>query len=158
MPGGDVKTDGIGFAGGTSIPDQVAATRLPFISTSGVLTPAQVQAQVNAAYARNDAKTTTDIASLVEDMTGRGFSANSPILAALRVGLTGQSLRSSIEAETKIRFDSAKLNADAVFAGQKAISDQFIAQEGVLIDKDKNDVTRAVGILSAVMQMVGNAL
>ena len=99
MPSGDVKTDGIGFAGGTSVPDQVAATQLPFIGTSGVLTPAQIQQQVNAAYARNDAKTNSAALALVEDMSGRGFSANSPILSALRVGLTGQNLRSSILAE-----------------------------------------------------------
>ena len=158
MSGGDTKTGGIGFASGTSIPDQVAATQLPFIDTSGVLTPAQIQQQVNAAYARNDAKTNSETLRLIEDMSGRGFSANSPILAALRVGLTGQNLRSSIQAETQIRLESAKLNAEATFDAQKALSDQFLAQEGVLIDHEKNEVTRTVGVLSAISQLVGSAL
>lgn len=158
MPAGDTKTDGIGFAGGTSFPDQVAATQLPFIDTSGVLTPAQIQQQVNAAYARNDAKTNSETLRLIEDMSGRGFSANSPILSALRVGLTGQNLRTSILAEQQIRLEGAKANAEQVLASQKALSEQFIAQEGVLIDKDKNDVTRTVGVLSAISQLVGSAL
>jgi hypothetical protein len=158
MPSGDAKTDGIGFAGGTSFPDQVAATRLPFIGTAGVLTPAQIQQQVNAAYARNDAKTNSESLRLVEDMSGRGFSANSPILSALRVGLTGQNLRTSILAEQQIRLEGAKANAEQILASQKALSEQFIAQEGVLIDHEKNDVTRTMGVLSAISQLVGSAL
>src|SRR4051794_40927061 len=139
MPSGDTKTDGIGFAGGTSTPDKVAATQLPFIGTSGVLTPGQIQQQVNAAYARNDAKTNSEALRLVEEMSGRGFSANSPILTALRVGLTGQNLRSSISAEQQIRLEGAKANAEQVLASQKALSEQFLAQEGVLVDIEKND-------------------
>jgi hypothetical protein len=159
MGGGDVKSGGIGFAtAGTSVADAVAGTQLPLINTSGVLTPAQIQQQVNAAYARNDAKTTSETLRLVEDLAGKGFSANSPILSALRVGLTGQNLRSSILAEQQIRLEGAKANAELILASQKALSDQFIAQEGVLVDKDKNDVTRTVGIISAVMQMIGSAL
>lgn len=159
MGGGDIKSGGIGFAqAGTSVADAVAGTQLPFINTSGVLTPAQIQQQVNAAYARNDAKTTSETLALVESMSGRGFSANSPILSALRVGLTGQNLRSSILAEQQIRLEAAQANAEMVLNGQKALSDQFIAQEGVLIDKDKNDVTRTVGVLSAISQLIGSAL
>ena len=158
MPSGDTKTDGIGFAGGTSFPDQVAATQLPIINTSGVLTPAQIQQQVNAAYARNDAKTNSESLRLVEEMSGRGFSANSPILSALRVGLTGQNLRSSILAEQQIRLEGSKANAEQVLASQKALSEQFLAQEGVLVEQQKNEVTRTVGVLGAVFQMVGSAL
>jgi hypothetical protein len=158
MPSGDVKTDGIGHAGGTSFADQVAATQLPFIDTSGVLTPAQIQQQVNAAYARNDAKTNSEALRLVEEMSGRGFSANSPILSALRVGLTGQNLRSSILAEQQIRLEGAKANAELVLSAQKSLSEQFLAQEGVLVDHEKNEVTRTVGVISAVFQMVGSAL
>lgn len=160
MSSGDVKKGGIGFAAGTNfgVADNVAATRLPFISTSGVLTPSQVQQQVNAAYARNDAKTQSELRKLTGDMAGRGFSGTSPILAALQVGLVGQGLRASIQAATQIRLDAAKLNADAVFDGQKAVSEQFIQQEQVMLDDAKNTTARVVGVLGAVAQMIGSAL
>jgi hypothetical protein len=158
MGSGDVKTGGIGFAAGSSVADAVAATQLPFISTSGVLTPAQIQQQVNASYARSDARVAGDVAKLTQDMSGQGFSANSPILAALRVGIQGQGLRASIAGEAQIRLDAAKANADAVFQAQVAVSDQFLKQEGVLIDNDRNGVTRTVGILTAISNLIGGAL
>src|SRR4051794_13178063 len=105
MAAGDDKTQGIGFANVVGpVANAVAGTRLPFISTSGVLTPAQVQQQVNSAYARNDARTVSEVRKLTGDMAGRGFSANSPILAALQVGLSGQNLRASLAAATQIRL------------------------------------------------------
>lgn len=158
MGSGDTKSGGIGFASGTSVADAVAATNLPFISQSGALTPSQIQSQVNAAYARNDLKTASEVLNLTNSLTGQGFSANSPIVAALRVGLTSQNLRASVLAEQQIRLESAKTNRDTVLNAQKAASDQFIQQEGVLIDHEKNDVTRTVGILSAISQLVGSAL
>lgn len=158
MGSGDTKTGGIGFATGSSVADAVAATNLPFISTSGVLTPAQIQQQVNAATARGDSRTQSEYRKLTGDMVGRGFSSNSPILAALQVGLAGQNIRAALGTETQIRLEAAKLNADAVFEGQKAVSEQFIQQEGVLLEGDKNTITRQVGILSAVAQMVAAAL
>ncbi|MDR3635692.1 MAG: hypothetical protein P4L84_17955 [Isosphaeraceae bacterium] len=158
MGSGDVKTGGIGFASGSSVADAVAATQLPTIDTSGVLTPAQIQQQVNAAYARNDAKTASSALALIQDMSGRGFSSNSPILAALQVGLTGQNLRSSILAEQQIRLSAAQANAEQVLNSQKAVSDQFIAQEGALIEHERNEVTRTVGVLGAITQMIGSAI
>jgi hypothetical protein len=158
MGSGDVKTGGIGFATGASVADAVAATQLPFISTSGVLTPAQIQQQINASNAKNDTRTQSEIRRLVSDLSGRGFSSNSPIISALRVGLIGQNLRANIEGTTQIQIENAKLNADAMFAGQKAVSDQFNAQEQVLVSIAVNDTTRVVGVLKAVTEMVGSAL
>lgn len=157
MGSGDVKSGGIGFASGSSVADAVAATQLPVINTTGVLTPAQIQQQVNAAYTRNDAKTQSATLDLIEQMTGRGFSANSPILNALQVGLLGQNLRASITAETQIRIQGAQANAEMLFNQQKAVSDQFIAQEGVLVDEQRNEVTRTVGVLSAIINLVAAA-
>jgi len=158
MGGGDTKTGGIGFASGSSVADAVAATQLPFISTSGVLTPAQIQQQVNSASARSDTRTQSEIRRLIGDLSGRGFSTNSPILAALRVGLAGQNLKATLENATQIQLESAKLNADATFAGQKAVADQYNAQEQVLVSIAVNNTTRTVGVLKAVTEMVGNAL
>lgn len=158
MGSGDVKSGGIGFASGSSVADAVAATNLPFIRTTGVLTPAQVQQSVNAVYARNDTRIQSETRRLIGEMTGRGFSPSSPILSALRVGLTGQSLRASIEGATQVQLESAKLNADNLLNSQKAVSDQFNQQESILVEQEKNTVTREVGVLSAIAQMVGSSL
>lgn len=158
MGGGDTKTGGIGFASGGSVADAVAATQLPFIRTCGVLTPAQIQATVSAAAAKNDTRTQSEIRKLTGELSGRGFSSNSPILAALRVGLAAQNLRATLEGTTQIQIESAKANSEAIFNGQKAVSDQYIQQEGVMVENAKNDTTRAVGVLGAIAQMVSSAL
>ncbi len=155
--GGDIPAQGIGFGAAASptTPDAVAQTNLPFITTSGVLTPSQIQQLVNAAVAKADQRATSQIKQLIGDMSGRGFSVNSPIVSALTVGIQGQSLQSQMATASQIRVDSAKANADAIFNGQKALSDQFIQQEGILNDGAKNEVQRVVGVLSAVCGMVG---
>lgn len=159
MPSSDVKSQGIGFASPTgTTPSIVASTQLPVISVSGVLSPGQIQQQVNSLWATAAAKLTADQLQLQSDLTGRGFSANSPILAALNVSLSGQSLRGSLSAEQDLRIQSAKLNADAIFAAQAAVSDQFLKQEGVIVDLDRNNVQRVVGTLQAVAGMIGSAL
>jgi hypothetical protein len=156
--GGDVPTGGIGFASGPSVADAVAATVLPPIFTVGVLTPSQIQAQVNAATARADSKANSTYRQLVGDLTGRGFSAASPILGALQVGIAGQTLQTQLATETQIRLDSAKLNSDQILNSQKAASDQYIQQENVLVEVSKNQTTLTVGVVQAVFGMIGNAL
>jgi hypothetical protein len=158
MGGGDVKSGGIGFASGGSLADAVAATQLPFISPSGVLTPNEIQQQVNNEWATAAAKAASDQLQLVSDLTGRGFSANSPILQALNVSISGQALRGSLASELQLRLAAAKDNAEQSFSGQTALSDQYLKQEGVLVDSARNDVQRVVGVLQAVAGMIGSAL
>lgn len=128
---------------------------LPFISTSGVLTPAQIQQQVNAAWARNDSRTQAQIIQTQRELAGRGFSSNSPLLEALKVGYIGQNFRANNDAATQIRIEGAKANADAVFQGQKAVADQFNNQQGVVLESEKNQVTRQVGLVGALAQLIG---
>lgn len=158
MGGGDTKSGGIGFASGGSLADTVAATQLPFISASGVLTPNEIQQQVNQEWATAAAKAASDQLQLISDLTGRGFSANSPILQALNVSISGQALRGSLSSELQFRLGAAKDNAEQSFSGQTAQSDQFLKQEGVLVDSARNDVQRVVGVLQAVAGMIGSAL
>lgn len=108
--------------------------------------------------ARSDAKVANEITKLTADMAGQGFSANSPILQALRSGIVGQGLQASLASETQVRHEAAKLKAESVFAAQVAVSDQCIKQEGVLIDQEKTSVQRTVGILQAISSLIGGAL
>jgi hypothetical protein len=140
----------------SAIDTAALADSLPVISTGGVLTPAQVQQQVSMVFATTDARTQAEIRRLTGDMAGRGFSANSPILMALTTGLQGQGLRAGIDGATQAVLQAAKLNADATYNTQKAVSDQFLAQEGVLNQVAQIAATQVVGILQAVSSMVGS--
>jgi hypothetical protein len=130
----------------------------PYIATRGVFTPAMLQQQVNQAYARNDSRTQALIRKSQGDLAGRGFSSTSPILEALKVGYITSNLRASIEAASQIRLAAAQANVDAVFRGQNARSEQYIQQEQVVIEAEKNQIQRQVGVLNAVAQLVGGIL
>jgi hypothetical protein len=146
-----------GQGGGGSSTTNVTVT-VPYIATRGVFTPAMLQQQVNQAYARNDARTQSQIREAQGDLAGRGFSSNSPILDALQVGYTLANLRASVEAASQIRLQAAQANVDAVFRGQEARSEQFLKQEDVLVSEAQVVVQRQVGILNAVAQLVGGIL
>lgn len=146
---------GQGVGGSTAA---AVTVTVPYIASRGVFTPTQLQQQVNAAYARNDARTQTQIRQAQGDLAGRGFSSTSPILDALRVGFVTANLRASIEAATQIRLQSAQANVDAVFRAQQAKSEQYLKQEDVLINAAQVAVQRQVGILNAVASLVGGVL
>jgi hypothetical protein len=153
----DPPDDG-GQGGGGSTGPAVTVTGLPYIATRGVLTPAQLQQQVNQAYARNDSRTQALIRKSQGDLAGRGFSSNSPILEALKVGYITANLRASVEAASTIRLQAAQANVDAVFRGQQARSEQYLAQENVLVEAERNTITRQVGVLNAVANLIGGVL
>jgi hypothetical protein len=152
----DPPSDG-GTGGGGSTAGNVTITA-PFIGTRGVLTPAMLQQQVNQAYARNDSRTQALIRQAQGDLAGRGFSATSPILDALKVGYITGNLRASIEAASQIRLQAAQANCDAVFRSQQARSEQYLAQENVLIQAEQNVIQRQVGVLNAISSLVGGIL
>jgi hypothetical protein len=149
--------NGGGVGGGGSV-TQLARVNAPYISARGVFTPAQLQQQVNAIYARNDARTQAAIRQLQGDLAGRGFGAASPLALALQAGLVGSQLRASFEAASQVRLQAAQANVDATFRGQQALSQQFHEQEQVLLDDDRNNITRQVGVLQAVATMIGGLL
>jgi hypothetical protein len=117
-----------------------------------------LQQQVNQAYARNDARTQALIRKSQGDLAGRGFSSTSPILEALKVGYITSNLRASVEAASQIRLQAAQANVDAVFRAQQARSEQFIQQENVVLEAEKNQIQRQVGVLNAVASLVGGIL
>jgi hypothetical protein len=127
----------------------------PFVSTRGIYTAAQVQQQVNLAWARNDSRTQAQLLQTQKELAGRGFSSNSPLLEALKVGYLGQNLRSNAEAATTIRLQSAQANAEQTLKGQELRNTQFNQQQGVAIESEKNQVTRQVGLVGALASLIG---
>lgn len=126
----------------------------PAISTRGVYSAGQVQRQVNQAVARNDARTNSQILQAQRDLAGRGFSSNSPLLEAVRIGLSGQNLRANNDAETQIRLQAATANASQLIQVQQLQNEQFNQQQTVALESEKNQITRQVGLVDALAQMV----
>jgi hypothetical protein len=119
-----------------------------------VYSAGQVQKQVNQAVARNDARTNSQILQTQRDLAGRGFSSNSPLLEAVRIGLTGQNLRANNDAETQIRLSASQANADQILKAQELVNTQFNQQQEVVLESEKNQITRQVGLVDALAQMI----
>jgi hypothetical protein len=137
-------------------PGLLAIDSAPYVTTRGVLTPSQIQAQVNGLYVRNDVRMASLIRQAQGDLAGRGFSSNSPLLDALRVSYAAQNLRASTEGSTGLRIQAAQANASQVTQGQSLAVQRWQAQQQVALDSEKNAITRKVGLLGAVAQMVGS--
>lgn len=146
----------VGGIGSAGVPQTPGVRVLgPFISSRGVLSPAEVQSQVNAAWAKNDARTASQAFDVAAQLAGRGFSSNSPLAVAMQVGLFGQNLRANNDAATSLRIQAATANAAQILKGQELLQQQFFQANQIAVDSERNQVTRQVGILSAVAQMVG---
>lgn len=143
-------------AGGLATPG--LSVLLTPITVGGVFTPAEIQAQVNQSYARNDARTASQIRQAQADLAGRGFSSNSPLLSSLQVGFMGQNLRANTEASISLRVSTATANAKQVLDSQTLANLQFHEQNEVAIDSEKNQVTRQVGIVEALARIVGDLI
>jgi hypothetical protein len=143
-----------GNADEPTTPGLLPYTQAPPILVRGVFTPGQVQAQINLAYARNDTRTSSLIRSAQGDLAGRGFSSNSPLLEVLSMGYQGQNFQASNNAATAIRFQSAQANSDQILKSQELANSQFNQIQQVFLASEQNAVTRQVGLLGGVAQMV----
>lgn len=144
----NIDTPGLADANGNQAP-------FPYVSLAGVLTERQIQQQVNSALARNDSRTQAAILNAQTELAGRGFSSNSPLLQAMTTGYLGQNLRANCDAETQIRVQAAQANADQILKATQVAVNATQAQQGVLIDSEKNKITRQVGLMGALAQLVG---
>lgn len=127
---------------------------IPYISVRPVFTPSEIQQQVNAIYARNDARTVSSIRQSQSELSGRGFSSNSPLIEAIKIGLQGQNLQASVSGASGVRLSSAQANVDAIRESQKLRQDQYDQYWQGAIDIQRNLYTRQVGVLGAVAQMI----
>lgn len=139
----------------TTIATPNLSFQAPVINANGVFTAGQVQAQVNSALARCDSRTQSQIRQMQGDLAGRGFSSNSPLADMLTVGLTGQNLRAGVDAEREIRFEAAKANSDAIFQVNQLQQQQFNQNQQAALDSERNQVTRQVGLVGGLAQLIG---
>ncbi len=76
-----------------------------------VLSEGQIQQQVNAQRATNDAGAAGQVRRQTQDLAGRGVGANSPLARAIQSQVYGQNLNANTTASTNTRLNAAQLNA-----------------------------------------------
>jgi hypothetical protein len=126
----------------------------PWIDASGYWTPAQVQAQVNAIYARSAARTQSLTREAQVDLAGRGFAASSPLLAMLSAGYEGDGLRTSTEDAVKLLLQAATMNGEATAKGQELRQKQLADAQRAFYELHRNLVQLNVGLFGGVAQML----
>lgn len=80
----------------------------------------QIQEQVNATRAQNDAKLASDQSALSRRLAGRGFGSRSPVGMMMSQAMAGQNLQGNTAAEQQLRFNAAEANAKQVLDAQRA--------------------------------------
>jgi hypothetical protein len=120
-----------GYQGGGQVGNQ------PTISDAPVYSEQQIQQQVNAARAQNDAATASRNQKIGREMAGRGYGSRSPLAMALANANQSQALGANTAAEQQLRFQAAGANASHVLDAQKALEQQFASRQGEDIERNK---------------------
>jgi hypothetical protein len=92
----------------------------PPITVGGVYSPDQTQQQVNAARAQNDAALQTYMRAAAGRLAGRGYGADSPVMAALAGQAQGQNVAANADSERQIRMTAAEQNAQHLLGTEQA--------------------------------------
>lgn len=104
----------------------------PSMGSGDIWTQAQIDQQVNAAKAGNAQQASTASHNAARQTAGRGFGANSPLLAALQGQIQMGQMGTDADAERGIRLDSAKANA------QNRLATGSLAEQKWLDAQDQN--------------------
>lgn len=125
---------GLARAGGQSGPS-------PEISVGPVLNDQQIQQQVNATRASNDATAANQTVQDQRDAGGRGFASNSPLLAMLNAGRQMSANQANTQAEQGLRLNAAQQNAGHILDTQQAREQQFASRQ-------QEDIQRRVPVFA----------
>lgn len=87
----------------------------PGITRGPVWTDQQIQEQVNAGQAANQASADTQNRGTAARMAGQGFGSRSPLLAALQGGTNMQTAAANADLARTTRWDAAQGNADQTY-------------------------------------------
>jgi hypothetical protein len=119
------------YAGGWPVGQQ------PNISDAPVYNNQQIQEQVNASRAGNDASLASRQRANNQELSGRGFGSRSPLAMMMNQAMFGQNLAANTQAENKLRFDAAGANAGQVLKAQSAREGQYASRQQEDIERNK---------------------
>jgi hypothetical protein len=146
-----------GQVGGSGVPwaSLIAAVGpAPAITVMGALTPQQVRQQVNALYARADARASSAIVRDEQDLAGRGFASSSPVLAMLRQSRQAAASREAVEGEVDLTTKVAQANAELLLRGQEAANEQYGRLMSAYTDLNGDMVQLRVGLFSGAANLL----
>lgn len=141
---GGLGPAGMATAGGGPVGTQ------PTISAGPVWNPQQVQQQVNASHASTDAETATHQNEAAASAGARGFSSQSPLVAALQGQMASAGMGQKADAERGIRWDAAAGNAKQTLTGQQAREGQYASRQSEDIERRKPYFAMQNALLSAL--------
>lgn len=126
----------------------------PEITVGGVLNPQQIQQQVNAMKSGNEQSSATQQQQQSRDLAGRGFGANSPLLAALHNQTQAATLGQNVGGERDIRLNAANANAGQLLKSQQAREQQFASRQQEDIQRRQPYFSMANTLLSSLAGLV----
>ncbi len=126
----------------------------PNIKVGGVWSGDQVQQQVNATRATNDAGLAAQQQAMQQKMAGRGFGANSPLAQALGTSMQNANLAANTGAEREIRWDAAQGNAAHRLESQVARENQFATRMDEDIRRRQTQMQGYSALLAALAGVV----
>jgi hypothetical protein len=126
----------------------------PNIKVGGVWNGNQIQQQVNATRANNDAALAAQQQAMQSKMAGRGFGANSPLAQALGTSMQNANLAANTGAEREIRWDAASGNAEHLLNSQVAREQQFATRMDEDIRRRQTQMQGYSALLAALSGLV----
>lgn len=126
----------------------------PQIGAGPVYSEGQVQQQVNAQRAANDAGTAGKVRQMQGELAGRGFGSRSPLAMMLQQGYQGQNLQANTANEQQTRWNAASGNAQQLLAAQQAQENQYASRQEEDIKRNQVRLGSMNALLGALAGMV----
>lgn len=126
----------------------------PSITRGPVWTGDQIQQQVNAGQAANQATADTANRATATRLAGQGFGARSPLAAALQSSTAMQTAAANADVDRQTRWDAAQGNADSVYRGDQLATQQWQLAEDQDIRRRQMQTTYAGNLASVLAGLV----
>lgn len=130
----------------------------PPVTVGGVWSGPQIQGQVNAMRAGNEARAAGQTNRMQADMAGRGFGSRSPLALAMQGMIGGQTLAANTSGERQTRWDAAQGNAQQRLSSERARMEGWAEEQRAQTARDALATQTATqsrnAILAAMMGLM----
>lgn len=123
----------------------------PKIDAGPIWSNPQIQQQVSAQIAANNARTAGQNRRIAQDLGSRGFGSRSPLSMALMNQGNMANMAANAASDRTIRWDAAQGNASHLLNAQKAQESQFAARQAEQLENQKNQLGYKGSLINALM-------
>lgn len=145
----DATSTGSGSAAGGS--GYIPVGTQPKIDAGPIWSDNQINAQVNAQIAANNARTAGQNRRIAQDLGSRGFGSRSPLAMALTNQGNMANMAANAASDRTIRWDAASGNAQQLLNSQKAQEAQFASRQAEQLENQKNQLGYKGSLINALM-------